>query len=222
MVIATSYLLGLPRWDGAFPADRSRVTSRLPMESGSAAASANTDEWIMARIAEGDAAAFAEFYDRHSGILLGVARRILNSLEEAEDALQEALALLWERAPLYNPAQGRPLSWAITLTRNKAIDQLRRRQRRVGILIPVDPSVQEAVTGLTDSDQPVFMEDELQQVRRAVQSLPPDQRNAIELAFFSGLTHAEVAAAVAAPLGTVKARIRRGLMTMRDGWEGCL
>jgi RNA polymerase sigma-70 factor (ECF subfamily) len=192
------------------------------MESGSGAIPAISDESIMARIAEGDAVAFAEFYDRHAGILLGVTRRILDSLEEAEDALQEALCLVWERAPLYNPAHGRPLSWAIALTRNKAIDQLRSRQRRTGVLVPVDPLVQEAVTVFPVSDVPLFMDDELQQVRRAVLSLPPDQRSAIELAFFSGLTHPEVAVAVAAPLGTVKARIRRGLMTMRDGLEGCL
>ncbi len=192
------------------------------MESGTDAAPESSDETIMARIAEGDPVAFAEFYDRHAGLLLGVAQRILNSVDEAEDALQEALSLVWERAPLYNPALGKPLSWALTLTRNKAIDQLRRRQRRLGVLVPVDPTTQRAVTDFRAPDDPLFMDDEMRQIRQAVNTLPPDQRNAIELAYFSGLTHIEVAEAISAPLGTVKARIRRGLMALRDGWEGCL
>ncbi|MBL9126898.1 MAG: sigma-70 family RNA polymerase sigma factor, partial [Verrucomicrobiales bacterium] len=93
-----------------------------------------SDEVLLARVAQGDAEAFAAFYDRHESLLYSIALRILRVESEAEDVLQEAAVLIWERAPLYRSDCGRPVSWAITVLRNKAIDRLRSSQRRGELL----------------------------------------------------------------------------------------
>jgi RNA polymerase sigma-70 factor (ECF subfamily) len=176
-----------------------------------------TDERLFARIATGDAAAFASFYDRHESLLYGLALRILQDPIEAEDVLQDAAVLLWERAPQYDPSLGRPLSWAVTLVRNKAIDRLRANRRRGDLL--------ERAAGELASEgggEKVTSSDTLAIVRRTLHVLPPEQRRAIELAFFAGLTQSEIAGKLGEPLGTVKARIRRGMLAMRDALEGAL
>lgn len=171
------------------------------------------DVELLTRIARGEGEAFAGFYDRHSSLFYALILRILRNEREAEDVLQEACLLIWERAAHYDPRLGKPLSWAITLIRNKAIDRLRsvRRQEQLHDEISDDlPAVSEA--GEPAGDEAVL-------IRRAMAELSPEQRQAIELAFFSGLTHLEIAAKLGAPAGTIKARIRRGMMTMRDVLE---
>lgn len=190
------------------------------MENTPSTPPVESDEALLARIAEGDTEAFGAFYDRHSSALLGIAYRILEQNEEAEDALQEALTLLWERSSSYTASLGRPLSWAVALTRNKAIDRLRGRQRRLAWVSTTDGELPELPTDQRPIEPFIHDLDQQRLLRIALNELPTDQRRAIELAFFSGLTHAEVAKAVAAPLGTVKARIRRGMLALRDGLEG--
>jgi RNA polymerase sigma-70 factor (ECF subfamily) len=146
----------------------------------------------------------------------------LEQNEEAEDALQEALTLLWERSSSYNASLGRPLSWAVALTRNKAIDRLRGRQRRSEWVSAMDVDIPEVPADQRPVDHSSQNLDQHRLLRSALDGLPTDQRRAIELAFFSGLSHAEVAGAMNAPLGTIKARIRRGMLTLRDGLEGRL
>lgn len=174
-----------------------------------------SDAELMEDVAQGDVSAFAAFYDRHAPVLFSVALRILDDPHEAEDILQEAAVHLWERAPQYDAAFGKPLSWAIRLTRNQAIDRLRLRLRKshlhdaaaieAGFTGETEPAAPpEAVT----SETAVF-------VKSALKTLPTDQRQAIELAFFSGLTQTQIATRFAAPLGTVKARIRRGMLALR-------
>ncbi len=202
--------------------ERSPARPFLGMDNVNAGSQAMSDEDLFARIAEGDDHAFAQFYDRHSAVLFAVALRILNQTEEAEDALQDALTMLWERAALYNRALGRPLSWAIVLTRNKAIDLRRTRQRGPEILVTSDGDMPDHPDSTAPASNRHEIDDDLYQVRQAVASLPQEQRMAIELAFFGGRTHSEVAAMTNAPLGTVKARIRRGMLTLKDGLEGRL
>jgi RNA polymerase sigma-70 factor (ECF subfamily) len=181
-----------------------------------------SDEELMARVASGDGDAFAAFYDRHCAILFGIACRILQNEADAQDALQEACLQLWDRAEAYNSNLGRPLSWAVTLVRNKAIDRLRSEVRRGAAheRAGVEGQTTEAATlpipasGL-DSDCGKL-------VREALIHLPSEQREALNLAFFTGLTHFELATEIGAPLGTVKARIRRGLLALRDALEGKL
>lgn len=185
---------------------------------------AETDEFILfARIAAGEAEAFAEFYDRHGSLLFGLACKILNDPQEAEDVVQESCVRLWERAPQYDASLGRPLSWAVAIVRNRALDRRRARQRRAAVIRPPgeddetpEPMIDPSAPGATDLADTVTL------IRQTVLNLPQAQQAALRLAFFDGLTHLEIAQRLGVPLGTVKARIRRGLLALRDTLEGCL
>jgi RNA polymerase sigma-70 factor (ECF subfamily) len=182
------------------------------------------DAELFSRIASGDAEAFAGFYDRHSRLLFGIAFKILGSAHEAEDILQDACVTFWERAPLYDSRLGTPLSWVVTLTRNKAIDRLRLHRRKADL---VESAAAEAVVHQDpptphNSTQAVASGENAALVRAALDTLSADQREALHLGFFCGLTHAEIAERLNQPLGTIKARIRRGMLTLRDALEGRL
>ena len=172
---------------------------------------------LLRRVAQGDRRGFDELYDRFSGVLFSTAYRVLNSQEAAEDVLQDVFVQIWEMAPLYDPARGKPLTWAITLTRNKAIDRLRATVRRNRLS---EDMQRESQTQNQFDDRSSFdaasTGDTNKLVREAMQKLSKDQREAIELAFFSSLTQPEIAERLNEPLGTVKARIRRGMMRLRD------
>jgi len=171
----------------------------------------------VARIADGDTEAFAHFYDRHSTLLLSIATKVLRDVHEAEEVLQDAARVVWENAPLYNASLGQPASWAVVITRNKAIDRLRALQRKSKAIASL---TQEAEADLAarrlESSRDASTDETGDLLRGALAALPPDQRLAIELAFFTGLSQTEVAAELGQPLGTIKARIRRGMLTMRD------
>lgn len=179
------------------------------------------DEVLFARVAGGDTEAFGVFYDRHEALLYSIALRILHVESEAEDVLQDAAVLIWERAPLYSSAQGKPLSWAVTVVRNKAIDRLRARRRR-GELLERAAGEFEVRTGGSGEEVPDFCGESAGMVRNCLRLLPTEQRQAIELAFFGGLSQSEIAEELKEPLGTIKARIRRGMLAMRDALEGAL
>ncbi len=172
---------------------------------------------LMRRVAQGDRRGFEELYDRFCGVLFTAAYRVLNNQEAAEDVLQDVFVQIWEKAPLYDPSRGKPMTWAITLTRNKAIDRLRSTQRRSRLQ---DEMQRESETSEQFDDRSSFdaasTGDTNKLVREAIQKLSKDQREAIELAFFSSLTQTEIAERLKEPLGTVKARIRRGMMRLRD------
>jgi len=172
---------------------------------------------LLRRVAQGDRRGFEELYDRFSGVLFSTASRVLNNQEAAEDVLQDVFVQIWEKAPLYDPARGKPLTWAITLTRNKAIDRLRATVRRNRLS---EDMQRESQTQNQFDDRSSFemasTGDTNKLVREAMQKLSKDQREAIELAFFSSLTQPEIAERLNEPLGTVKARIRRGMMRLRD------
>lgn len=176
-----------------------------------------TDHILLAAIARKESWALSEFYDRHAGLLNALAYRVLNQSQEAEDVVQEAFLLIWHKAASYDPRLGLPRTWAITLTRNKAIDRLRARQRRNAIMVEELEDAPPAPELNT-----VAPEDALDQqetavlVRSALAELPQEQRRPIELAFFKGLTHLEIAESLREPLGTIKARIRRGMLKLRE------
>ena len=166
---------------------------------------------------QGDRRSFEQLYERFSGVLFSTAYRVLNSPEAAEDVLQDVFVQIWEKAPLYDPARGKPLTWAVTLTRNKAIDRLRGVQRRNRLHDDVEK--QSATFEQFDSRSSLDAVDGVeraQMVRGAIAKLSADQRRALELAFFSGLTQAEIAERLGEPLGTIKARVRRGMMRLRE------
>lgn len=182
-----------------------------------------TDEVLFSRIAGGDAAAFECFYDRYERLFFGLVLRIVRDEKEAEDVLQDAAVLIWERAPQYHATLGRPLSWAVTLVRNKAIDRLRAGKRRVDLLErAADELGGGEGTSAASGDPPRVCPDGAALVKRSLMGLPTEQRQAIELAFFGGLSQSEIADHLKQPLGTIKARIRRGMITLRDALEGAL
>ncbi|MDQ6809220.1 MAG: sigma-70 family RNA polymerase sigma factor [Verrucomicrobiota bacterium] len=176
-----------------------------------------TDVDLLLQTAKGDGESLRQLYERFSGVLFSTAYRVLNNAKDAEEIVQEAFVQIWEKAALYDAGRAKPLTWAMTLTRNKAIDRLRRVQRRARLQDEVasENAVWERACQRDLSDAAV-RRDAQQIVRSAVIQLSPDQRNAIELAFFSGLTQHEVAERLGEPLGTVKARIRRGMIKLRQ------
>jgi RNA polymerase sigma-70 factor (ECF subfamily) len=169
--------------------------------------------------ANGDEAAFSILYGRLAPALYGMAFRMMNDAKEAEDVLQEGFTYIWRRANSYDPARSSAYAWAVMIVRNKAIDKLRSRQR--------GERLREKVTGETElfaeqdevsAQEPLFRERNAQ-VREALKQIAPEQRQALELAFFSGLTHEQIAEQLGIPLGTIKARIRRGLIRLRDFFQ---
>lgn len=172
---------------------------------------------LLLEIGRGDRRSFEVLYERFSGILFTAALRILNDKTEAEDVIQEVFFQIWEKASVYTPLRGKPLSWALTLTRNKAIDRLRAIQRRGRLNDEVEREADgQAQIESRDSTHEL---DSLQKgalIRNAVMQLSREQREAIEMAFFAGLTQHQIAAQLRQPLGTVKARIRRGMLRLRS------
>jgi RNA polymerase sigma-70 factor (ECF subfamily) len=172
---------------------------------------------LLRRVGRGDRGSFEELYDRLSGVLFSVAYRVLNNEAAAEDVLQDVFVQIWEKAPLYDPAIGKPLTWALTLTRNKAIDRLRATQRRSRLQDKVqqESEVFEQFDARS-SFEALASAEAGKLVREAMAKLSQDQRQVIELAFFSSMTQTEIAELLNLPLGTVKARIRRGMMKLRE------
>lgn len=173
---------------------------------------------LLARVAGGDTEAFSQLYDRLSGMLYSISVRILCDVHAAEDVVQEVFVQIWAKAGTYDPRLGKPTTWAITLLRNKAIDRLRASQRGHRL-------VKAAMEELAGEDfyeapnAPLLGRETARAVRVAVAQLAPEQKQAIEMAFFSGLTQTEIADTLQAPLGTVKARIRRGMLELREVLE---
>jgi RNA polymerase sigma-70 factor, ECF subfamily len=171
---------------------------------------------LLRQIGQGDRRSFEQLYERFSGVLFSIAYRMLNSQEAAEDVLQEVFVQIWKKAPTFDPARGRPMTWAVTLTRNKAIDLLRSAQRRSGL----HESMQREKEAFGRFDRSLFdvvASDEMwKMVRDAIEKLSKEQRQAIELAFFASMTQTEIADHLKEPLGTIKARIRRGMLALRE------
>lgn len=172
------------------------------------------DAGLLQRVAGRDRDAFSLLYDRHAGLLLSITINLLRDRGEAEDALQEAFLKIWDRAGRYDPTSGKPVAWMITLTRNTALDRLRASTRKRKT-VESAAAQGDAAPGEPDPPSTVIDRETAAAVRGAVQGLPDDQRTAISMAFFSGLTQTEIAHALNEPLGTVKARIRRGMLKMR-------
>jgi RNA polymerase sigma-70 factor (ECF subfamily) len=171
---------------------------------------------LLGRIAAQDAAALGEFYDLHAGLLFSVAMRILEDTSEAEEVIQDAFLQIWQKAASFDNGLGSALSWAVGITRNRAIDRLRSRQRRHRMAEALQAEAGATVEFQDPPAQGFLGEDEAALVRGAVDHLPAEQRQAIEMAFFRGLTHEQIAETLQQPLGTIKARIRRGMMKLRD------
>lgn len=193
---------------------RSRASAMRDADLETALETSDYD--LVRQMGEGNATAFSSFYDRYSTLLFSIAVKILGDVQEAEDALQDALRTIWQRAPFYDPNLGRPSSWASVITRNKAIDRLRMLQRKGNAMERMTREVSIPDYSTRRTSQEVIGQETESLLRHALARLPVDQRIAIELAFFSGFSQSEIATQLDTPIGTIKARIRRGMLTMRD------
>jgi len=167
-----------------------------------------SDETLMQRLASGDQGALGEVYDRYAGLVNGLALRILRNTAEAEDVVQDVFVQVWREAERFDVGRGSPQGWICMMARSRAVDRLRRRtarreehepdsDRREARAVPFEPVL--AVS-----------------MRTALDTLSDEQRQVLELAYFEGLTQSEIAARLAAPLGTVKTRMRSGLLRLRE------
>jgi RNA polymerase sigma-70 factor (ECF subfamily) len=179
---------------------------------------AATDEELVGRLASGsDEAALSELYDRYQGAMYGLAMRITNDAGLAQDAVQEAFVGVWRNAARYAEGRASVRTWMLSIAHHRAIDMLRRR-RATSPLPEVDDALNESLTA-PDVWPEVARAADAAAVRAAIATLPDAQREAIELAYFSGLTQVEIADRVAVPLGTVKSRVRLGLGALRRALE---
>lgn len=173
---------------------------------------ANVD--LMARVAAGDASALSALYDAHAPVVLGVCVRILRDRAEAEEVLGDVFLEVWRRGDRYDASRGGVAGYLVTMARTRALDRLRSRTRRQAHEIAMDGP--ETALGEPGPLEGAVAQETRRQVKTALETLAPDQRRTLELAFFDGLSHSEVAAALGEPLGTVKARIRRGMLHLKE------
>ena len=177
--------------------------------------SADADHSAVARMAAGDQTALGEFYDRHGRAVYSLAFRILRDQRDAEEVVQDVFAQAWRESARYNTRRGSVMAWLMTLTRSRAVDRLRGRRSRPESAPGADPRA-EITDAAALADEQLAWSVRADLVRAALDALPVLQRVAIELAFYEGLTHAEIAARLEEPLGTVKTRIRQGLLKLRE------
>jgi len=191
------------------------------MAEATATAQQMADREMIARVGQGDQSAFSALYDRLSGPLYSLAIKMLGDASDAQDALQEVFVQIWSRAGTYDPEKSSVFTWAVLLTRSRAIDRLRARDRRFRVVVASVPDEDKVAVATNASmvesaADTAEKSDEASRVRCVLNNLPLEQRQAIDLAFFNHLTHHEIAAQLGLPLGTVKARIRRGLLKLRE------
>lgn len=169
-----------------------------------------TDQQLLGRVADGDLESFAEFYDRHSARTLGLIHGMVRNPVDAEDLLQEVFAQVWSDAHRYDPRRSPPQFWLSLIARSRTLDHLRRARRRSDGEGEDEPEEASGVAESAESTESAGL------VRGALGRLPREQSEVIRLAFYGGLTHAEISARRGIPLGTVKTRIRLGMQRMRE------
>jgi RNA polymerase sigma-70 factor (ECF subfamily) len=181
-----------------------------PMENSSANRNnqAVDDMRLVARVRAGDQQALSELYDRYSKVVYGVALRILHDTGAAEDLLQDIFLQLWRKPDAFDSSRGSLAAWLAVIARHRSIDRLRQRRPETDI----EDCVIVTATDLRDETERSLV---IEKVRLVMNEMGPDQRTAMEMAFFEGLTHTEIAEKTGEPLGTIKTRIRSGLQMLR-------
>ncbi len=202
------------------PPERMQLTEIDPLELNRRDEPVQDDQAevrvLLRGIANGDRLSFAEFHRRFSGMVYATAIQVLHNHEDAQDTSQEVFASLWKKAKMFMDDRGKPSTWLAAMARNRSIDKLRSRQRRSRLndSFEDESRTEEKLFRLDPAKEASANEIGLH-VRTAVMELSPEQREAIQLAFFEGLTQLEIAHKTGEPLGTIKARIRRGLGRLR-------
>jgi RNA polymerase sigma-70 factor (ECF subfamily) len=179
--------------------------------------STSEEAHLLARIAQQDQSALSLLYDRYARVLYSLAFRILGSVEEAEEIVLDVFSQVWKLAGRYDPQRGRVDAWLFMLTRSRSLDRLRSLQR---VSKAVESSTEAAKivpqAQISDPTEDVLINERRDRVLAAMQRLPVEQREVIELAYYEGLTHVEIATKTGKSLGTVKTRIRLGLNKLRQ------
>jgi RNA polymerase sigma-70 factor (ECF subfamily) len=175
------------------------------------------DEELVSLVERGDAEAFAMLYDRHARPAYSLAYRMMGEKQAAEDLLQDALLKAWRAAGSYRPERGSVRTWILSIVHNRAIDQLRSLASRRRTQERVEASAPKSQPSEAFSE--AWRNSQREQVREALGALPPEQLKTLELAYFSGYTHAEISEILGVPLGTVKGRMRLGLKKVKDHFD---
>ena len=180
---------------------------------------APTDLELMQRIQQEDPEALSALYDRYNGILKALILRVIHNEAEADDLLQEIFMEIWNQAKNFSPQKGKPLGWMVTLARRRAIDGLRKKQAyaRAEERLQTETERQPDAWVHNATEEEITFRDTRVLVRRVIDTLPPAQQEAVNLAFFSGMSQREIAAKTNTPLGTVKTRLELGLKKIYDG-----
>jgi RNA polymerase sigma-70 factor, ECF subfamily len=171
---------------------------------------------LLRRLANGDRVVFDEVHQRFAGLIFATVYQVLRDHQDTEDVSQEVFLSLWKKAGLYQENKGEPLTWVSSLARNRAIDRLRSKERRARLrdAVQADPD-RVTPAEIKDASEQTSTKERGNIVRSAVMELTSEQRQVIELAYFSGLSQSQIADQLDAPLGTIKARMRRGLGKLR-------
>jgi RNA polymerase sigma-70 factor (ECF subfamily) len=163
-------------------------------------------------VASGDVAALSALYDEYSAVLMGVVLAVVKNRAEAEEVLQDCFLTIWKKAGMYQAHLGKPLSWMVTIAKHKSYDRYRRLVKKS----EAHASLMADERDVTNHPQPSDFNDGRENLEQEMDKLSDDQKEAIELVFYQGYTQQEVARKLSTPLGTVKARIRRGLLQMQQ------
>jgi RNA polymerase sigma-70 factor, ECF subfamily len=171
---------------------------------------------LLTKIAEGDRTALSQLYNRYSRMIYAIAWKSLNSVEDCEEVVLEVFAQVWRIADRFDAKKGSPEQWIFTLARSRILDRLRKLQRlnKVNTAIAAGKEIALPTIGV-DPLESVEIAERQQQVLAALSQIPLEQRQVIEMAYYKGLTHTEIAAATGLSLGTVKTRLRMGLSKLR-------
>ena len=187
----------------------------MSLPKGAIASSHSDLNSLITRVAAGDQLAMASLYHTSSRVVYGLLLRILNEHGLAEEVLLDVYMQVWRHASSYDKGRGSPMAWMLTIARSRAIDRLRSGKQEL-LLRESFEALEENVRSEIDVEEAAAIAEVQQKVRAALERLPAEQREVIELAYYGGLSHSEIALQLEQPLGTVKTRTRLGMMKLRD------